>query len=205
MPISPQGPIEVLVTGGNSRPGLAVARSLTQRGISCVILADAPDSLAFHSRLIKYAVRCPSPIHQPNAFMEFTLTLIRKHDIQLAIPVAESTLLLFDQHREALDGHVGLLEDMEIRGRVARELIRIGPQQHTDRVVSQVEVSGDDESVAGVVPLAATDHNRPGHCQLTQRIGDPPAGVFHQHQAGNSVFRGGAAVEFSGLLAVERR
>jgi len=102
------GPVEVLVTGGNSRAGLAVARALARRRVSFLAFGEEPHSLVFHSRYVKNWLLSPSPIHEPERFLEFTLDVIQKHQIQLVIPVAESSLLIFDRHRETLQEHTRL-------------------------------------------------------------------------------------------------
>ena len=79
---SPGSP-EVLVTGGNNRAGLAVARSLTGQGVSFLVVGEEPHSLTFHSRYVKNALLSPSPIEQPEDYFEFILTVVKKHKIQL--------------------------------------------------------------------------------------------------------------------------
>ncbi len=104
----PRQPIDVLVTGGNSRPGLAVARSLARHGVPFLVLCQDPHSLAFSSRSVRNALLSPSPIKEPEAFLQFTLEVIQKYEIQLVMPVAESTVLLFDRHRTQLQTHTKL-------------------------------------------------------------------------------------------------
>jgi predicted ATP-grasp superfamily ATP-dependent carboligase len=101
-------PIEVLVTDGHTRAGLAVARSLARRGVSFLLLGADRYSPAFYSRYVKHALLAPPPSSEPGAFVQFALDAIRKYEIQLAIPITDHALLLFDQHREHFEKHTRL-------------------------------------------------------------------------------------------------
>jgi predicted ATP-grasp superfamily ATP-dependent carboligase len=94
---------EVLVTDGHTRAGFAVARSLARRGVRLLVLVAEPGCPAVHSSLLKDVALAPSPAKEPNAFIEFTLETIAKHKIELAMPITDQALLLFDQHRERLE------------------------------------------------------------------------------------------------------
>jgi predicted ATP-grasp superfamily ATP-dependent carboligase len=94
---------EVLVTDCQVRAGLAVARALARRGVRVVGLCSEPGSPAFHSRILTNVLPSPSAIHEPEAFVQFTLQTIRKFRIQLAIPITDQAVLLFDQHRAGLE------------------------------------------------------------------------------------------------------
>ena len=94
---------EVLVTDCQSRAGLAVARSLTRHGVRVLGLCSEPGSPAFYSRVLQHVIPSPSAMKEPEAFIEFTLRMIRQHRIQLAIPITDQALLLFDQYRAGLE------------------------------------------------------------------------------------------------------
>jgi len=94
---------EVLVTDGQTRAGLAVARSLARRGVRVLVLASEPGSPIFHSRLLKNVVLSPSAMNDSKAFMEFVLKTLREHTIGLAIPITDQALLAFDQYRAQLE------------------------------------------------------------------------------------------------------
>lgn len=102
------GPIEVLVTDGHTRPGLAAARSLARHGVSSLLLGAERCSPAFYSRYVKHTLLAPSPATEPEAFAQFVLEAIRKYKIQLAIPITDAALLLFDKNRERLEKHTRL-------------------------------------------------------------------------------------------------
>ncbi len=94
---------EVLVTDCQTRAGLAVARSLARRGVSVLGLCSESGSPAFHSSILTHVVASPSASQEPEAFVEFTLQTIRKFGIQLAIPITDQAVLLFDQQRTGLE------------------------------------------------------------------------------------------------------
>jgi predicted ATP-grasp superfamily ATP-dependent carboligase len=94
---------EVLVTDCQTRAGLAVARSLARHGVRVLALCSEAGSPAFHSRILGNVVQSPSAMHEPEAFLEFTLQMIRKYKIALAIPVTDQALLLFDQYRAEIE------------------------------------------------------------------------------------------------------
>lgn len=103
-----QGRFEVLVTDGHTRAGLAVARSLARRGVPLLVLGADRHSLAFHSRFVKNTLLAPSAIQEPEAFIRFTLEVIRKHKIPLVIPVTDQAVLLLDRHRAQLESYTTL-------------------------------------------------------------------------------------------------
>jgi|HubBroStandDraft_2_1064218.scaffolds.fasta_scaffold04022_6 predicted ATP-grasp superfamily ATP-dependent carboligase len=105
---SPRGPIEVLLTDGHTRATLAVARSYARRGVSVIVLCPRPQSMAFYSRDVKHAVSSPEPASQPDAFLRLLLELIQKHEIRLAVPMTDKSLVLFERHRDDLEQHTRL-------------------------------------------------------------------------------------------------
>ena len=108
MKSAPKGPIEVLLTDGDTRAALAVARSLARHGVSFLVLATDPQSLTLHSRSVTHALLAPSPSLEPEAFLEFALEVIRRYKIQLAIPITDPSVLAFDRHRQSLEEHTTL-------------------------------------------------------------------------------------------------
>ena len=101
------------------------------------------------------------------------------------------------------DWHASVFEDAVVGPGVTGEIGRIGPEEHADVVASQVEMPRQDEAVAGVVAPAAADDDLAGDAQPAERIGDPAAGVLHQHQAGHAVLFDRQGIEPPGLLAIE--
>ena len=93
---------------GHSRAGLAVARSLALRDVSFAVLGPDPHSLAFHSRFVKHALRCPPPSEQPEAFLQLLLGVIRAHNVRLVMPVTDEGVFVLDRFRGELERHTKL-------------------------------------------------------------------------------------------------
>lgn len=104
----PGSTVEVLVTDGNTRAALAVSRSLARQGISFLVLTDTPNCYAYHSRSVKYLIYTPPPDSEPRAFIAAVLELIKKHKIQLVLPISDRTLSLFDSFRKSLSEYTRL-------------------------------------------------------------------------------------------------
>lgn len=104
----PKGPIDVLITDGHTRAALAVARALSQHGISNLTLAEHPRCLTYYSLFTKHLLLAPSPRTEPEAFLESALTAVNRYKIQLVIPITDQTLFLFDQHRHRFSGQTKL-------------------------------------------------------------------------------------------------
>ena len=95
--------LEVLITGGNNRAGLAVARSLARKDISFLIVGDQQHSLSFCSRYVKNYLVSPSPVSQPEAFFSFILSTIQEYGVQLIIPIGDEILLILDRWRDEIE------------------------------------------------------------------------------------------------------
>lgn len=142
------GSLEVLVTGGTSRAGLAVARSLVRQGVSLLAVGEEPQSLTFHSRYARNVLLSPSPTEQPEDYFEFILTVVKKYKIQLVIPLFDVTLLIFDRHREELEKHTKLamassqslrhVLDKRMNLQLAKQLGIPCPKQHEIENIKQI-------------------------------------------------------------------
>lgn len=140
--------IEVLVTNGNQRPALAVARSLARQGVSFIIVGDKPNSLVFTSRHVENVAVGPDPAAEPDNYFEFILSLVKRHGIELVIPVLEDCLLPLDAHRAELEAHTRLAAassdalrkvlDKRINLALARELGIDCPRQYTLETAEQI-------------------------------------------------------------------
>ncbi len=100
--------IEVLITDGNRRPSLAVARSLAKQGVEFIAVSDTSHSLCRHSRWTQHWSVAPSPGGEPQAFTDHLLALIKAHDIRLVIPVLEESLLAIEDRRAEFESSVKL-------------------------------------------------------------------------------------------------
>ena len=87
---------------------MAVARSLASRGISVLAVDSDPRNLVFYSRSVKRALRSPSSILEPEAFLEFVLRVIRQYEIRLVIPGDDSSLHIFTRQRNRFERPTGV-------------------------------------------------------------------------------------------------
>lgn len=99
--------VEVLVTGGNVRSALCVARSLARRGVPLMVVGEAR-VMALRSRYVKHALVSPSPRTERRAYFEFVLDVVKKYDIQLVLPVADIDVEIFHEYRSELEEHTTL-------------------------------------------------------------------------------------------------
>jgi hypothetical protein len=104
---------------------------------------------------------------------------------------------------EINDWHVCVTQDVEIRRRIAAELIGGAKQQDTAVVAADFKVAGDDESIAGVVAFAAEDDDGAVDTEALEHIDTAAAGIFHEHEAGDAALFDRTAIELAGLLACE--
>jgi len=99
--------VEVLVTGGHVRSALCVARSLARRGVPLMVVGEAP-VMALRSRYVKHALVSPNPRTERRAYFEFILDVVKKYDIQLVLPVADTDVEIFHEYRDELEAHTTL-------------------------------------------------------------------------------------------------
>lgn len=95
--------MDVLVTGADQRQGLAVIRSLGRRGVSVVAAGPDSNSLGFCSRYAAARWVYPSPLEQPEAFVESLCEAARRFQVRLVMPVVESTVTVLNEHRDAIE------------------------------------------------------------------------------------------------------
>ncbi|THJ19423.1 MAG: hypothetical protein CAF45_016170 [Nitrospira sp. CG24E] len=93
----------MLVTGADQRQGLAVIRSLGRRGISVVAAGPDSNSLGFSSRYAAARWVYPSPVGQPEAFVDSLCEAARKFQVRLVMPVVESTVTVLNEHRDMFE------------------------------------------------------------------------------------------------------
>ena len=95
-------PLTAFVTDGNQRPALAITRSLGRRGISVLVGAEQPGSLASASKYCVRHVTYPSPFLHPEAFDRFVLELVQRERIDVVVPVTDVTTHLVARNWPAL-------------------------------------------------------------------------------------------------------
>jgi predicted ATP-grasp superfamily ATP-dependent carboligase len=96
----------VLVTDGNERAALALTRSLGRSGRHVVVGATRRGALAGASRFAAAEVQLPDPLGHPAEFAAALRTVVRRHAIDVVLPVSEASLLailpIADQLRPAI-------------------------------------------------------------------------------------------------------
>ena len=83
----------VLVTDGQLRPSLAVARSLGRAGYRVYVCSTRRRSLAGASRATVAEAQVPDPMTRPDAFADAVAGLIRQWGIDVLMPISEESLL----------------------------------------------------------------------------------------------------------------
>lgn len=83
--------MKVLVTDGDSRPALAIVRSLGRRGLSVLVGEERPVSLASSSRHCVRHVTYPSPYRDREAFERFLLEFVEREKVDVVMPVTDVT------------------------------------------------------------------------------------------------------------------
>jgi predicted ATP-grasp superfamily ATP-dependent carboligase len=83
----------VIVTDGEQRAALAVARSLGAAGYRCIVTATSRTSLAGASRFCERSVQVPDALERPDDFAEAILYLAVAERASLVLPVSESAIL----------------------------------------------------------------------------------------------------------------
>lgn len=96
---------------------------------------------------------------------------------------------------------VSFLQDGEVGGGVAAQVVRVAEEQHAAFVAADCEMPGDDEAVARIVAFTAENRYGTGDAEEFEHVDTPSAGVFHEDDAGDAVFFDGDAIDFARLLA----
>jgi predicted ATP-grasp superfamily ATP-dependent carboligase len=94
----------VLITSGNPRSALAVARSLHAHGIDVIALSAEGEGYATRSRAIRRVYGAPAPAGDPAGFAQAVRAVACSHGVSLVIPITDDDLLALDLQRAALAG-----------------------------------------------------------------------------------------------------
>ncbi|MCU0757990.1 MAG: hypothetical protein MUF07_02165 [Steroidobacteraceae bacterium] len=92
-------PVPVLLTNGDQRSALAVARSLHARGIEVLALAPDRGGYASRTRALREVVVAPRSDADPRAFLEAVRDVVRRRGIGLVVPISDEDLLALDAAR----------------------------------------------------------------------------------------------------------
>lgn len=92
----------VLITSGDARTCLAAVRSLGRNGIEVKVGDEERMPLAGFSRYCRGVVRYPSPRRDPESFLAFLSSHLRKERYEVVLPVEQDMFYLFSKHRDEL-------------------------------------------------------------------------------------------------------
>ena len=92
----------VVITDGEHRSALAIARSLGRAGHRVVVCSSRRHSLAGASRYAASTELVSSPLHGPAAFADNISDVVRRESADVLIPVSEASLLALLPRRDAL-------------------------------------------------------------------------------------------------------
>ncbi|MCA1569215.1 MAG: acetate--CoA ligase family protein [Chloroflexi bacterium] len=89
----PSASSTVLVTDADDSSALAIIRSLGRAGRRVVATGSVAGSAGFYSRHTTLAVRTPPPSRAPLAFVDRILDTIKRHGVELVVPVSDASLI----------------------------------------------------------------------------------------------------------------
>ncbi|MGA6826488.1 ATP-grasp domain-containing protein [Nitrospira sp. NS4] len=97
--------MKILVTDGETRPALAITRSLGSKGHWVIVGAKTQPSLAQASRYCHESFTYPDPARDSAGFVETLLRTVRERGIDVVLPVTEVTTALVVQRRAEVERH----------------------------------------------------------------------------------------------------
>lgn len=139
--------MKVLVTDGNSLPGLAITRSLGEAGHQVIVGHQDKSSLASHSRYASSHCIYPDPSKQSDTFIEFLLDYVEYHKIDAIFPVTDITTLPITQHKARFEKLCKIpFADYEIVDNAANKVhvLELARQLNIDTPASVVVNSYDE-------------------------------------------------------------
>ncbi|MGE0030135.1 MAG: ATP-grasp domain-containing protein [Steroidobacteraceae bacterium] len=92
----------MLVTNGDTRPALAITRSLGRQGHEVIVAAERHPSLASASRFCAGRETYPAPDRGGEAFSQAIASIVARRQIGMLLPVTEIVTMLIAEHRELL-------------------------------------------------------------------------------------------------------
>lgn len=90
----------VIVTDGEQRAALAVARSLGAAGYRCVVASSRRSSIAGDSRFVSSKATVPDALSNPHDFAEALIYLAADQEASLVLPISEASMLAVLAERE---------------------------------------------------------------------------------------------------------
>jgi predicted ATP-grasp superfamily ATP-dependent carboligase len=95
--------MRVLITDGDNRATLAIARSLGRRGHYVVVGERQSPALAQTSRYCSARVVYPDPVGDSAGFVDGVANAVRELSIDVLIPVSDITTILITRHRRRFE------------------------------------------------------------------------------------------------------
>lgn len=96
-------PANILVTDGETRPALAIVRSLGSKGHRVTVGAKVQPSLAQVSRYCRRGFAYPDPVTDSEGFTEAVIQALREQHIDIVLPVTEITTALVIERRAEIE------------------------------------------------------------------------------------------------------
>lgn len=95
--------MNILVTDGETRPALAIVRSLGSKGHRLFVGAKSQPALAQVSRYCHRRFTYPDPVIEGARFIEAIVEIVQTLGIEVVLPVTEITTALIVQHKEEIE------------------------------------------------------------------------------------------------------
>lgn len=95
----------VLVTDGDTRSALSIARSLGRRGHRVIIGAEVPRSISYYSKHCSERFLYPSPSTDRGGFEEAIIEYVSNNEVDLLIPVSDLTSIPVSTRKDELAKH----------------------------------------------------------------------------------------------------
>lgn len=93
----------MLLLSGETRTGLAAARSLVRNGVPFVVVGVGPPGMLARSRAVERRVVGPSPSAEPDAFARFLADAAEQTGARVALPTYDNALRAASLHRPVLE------------------------------------------------------------------------------------------------------
>ncbi|MDG6250467.1 ATP-grasp domain-containing protein [Methanocalculus sp.] len=121
----------VFVTDGRSRAALAIVRSLGKKGIKVIAGESMAVCSTFFSKYVQERVVYPDPDRYPEQFADFMHDFVKNNDLDMIIPVRDSTTLTLSKFKQRFSPYVKIpLADYETLtiGRDKAKTIRLAEE-----------------------------------------------------------------------------
>jgi len=113
----------ILVTDGEQRAALAVARSLGAGGHRVLMVATRDRSIAGSSRRVAAKFTAPDPLTSPETFVDCVVEICRSESVELLLPITDASLLAIQDRAKKFAGVTIPWPGAEIIRRVAEKAV----------------------------------------------------------------------------------